>query len=62
MPRQDEDAQGESAAAKDSAARDKTGKDEGLPLGTTRAPTPANAGNVGLGGKTGSVTPRERGK
>ena len=24
------------------------------------APTPANAGNVGLGGKTGVVSPRER--
>jgi hypothetical protein len=29
-------------------------------LGSSRAPTPANAGNVGLGGKTGVVSPRER--
>ena len=29
-------------------------------LGSSRAPTPANAGNVGLGGKTGAVSPRER--
>ncbi len=28
--------------------------------GSSRAPTPANAGNVGLGGKTGAVSPRER--
>jgi hypothetical protein len=29
-------------------------------LGSSRAPTPANAGNVGLGGKTGAVSPKER--
>jgi hypothetical protein len=29
-------------------------------LGSSRAPTPANAGNVGLGGKTGVTSPRER--
>ena len=35
-------------------------KDSKFRLGSSRAPTPANAGNVGLGGKTGVVSPRER--
>lgn len=41
-------------------ARVRTPKNSRFKLGATRTPAPANAGNVGLGGKTGVVTPRER--
>ena len=40
--------------------RANTSKNSKFRLGSSRAPTPANAGNVGLGGKTGVVSPRER--
>jgi hypothetical protein len=49
---------GASAKAKDNGAN--TAKSSKFRLGSSRAPTPANAGNVGLGGKTGAVSPRER--
>jgi hypothetical protein len=49
---------GASVKAKDKSAS--TAKNSDFKLGSSRAPTPANAGNVGLGGKTGAVSPRER--
>jgi hypothetical protein len=49
---------GAGAKAKDKRAN--TAKNSKFRLGSSRAPTPANAGNVGLGGKTGAVSPRER--
>jgi hypothetical protein len=48
---------GASVKAKEKRA---TAKNSKFRLGSSRAPTPANAGNVGLGGKTGAVSPRER--
>ena len=53
---------GANAKAKDkraNTAKNST-KNSKFRLGSSRAPTPANAGNVGLGGKTGVVSPRER--
>ena len=49
---------GPSVKAKEKRAN--TAKNSKFRLGSSRAPTPANAGNVGLGGKTGAVSPRER--
>lgn len=49
---------GASVKAKEASAS--TAKNSRFKLGSSRAPTPANAGNVGLGGKTGSVSPAER--
>ena len=49
---------GASVKAKQKSAN--TAKNSKFRLGSSRAPTPANAGNVGLGGKTGAVSPRER--
>ena len=49
---------GASVKAKEKRAH--TAKKSKFRLGSSRAPTPANAGNVGLGGKTGVVSPRER--
>jgi len=51
---------GASVKAKEAGA--KRAANSKFRLGSSRAPTPANAGNVGLGGKTGSVSPRERNK
>ena len=51
---------GVSAKTKDK--RVKTPKDSDFRLGASRTPSPANAGNVGLGGKTGVTSPRERKK
>ena len=42
------------------AKEKRANKNSKFRLGSSRAPTPANAGNVGLGGKTGVVSPRER--
>ncbi len=53
---------GATVKAKEKAANTakNSGRNSKFPLGSSRAPTPANAGNVGLGGKTGVVSPRER--
>jgi len=48
------------AGVKAKEKRANTTKKSKFRLGSSRAPTPANAGNVGLGGKTGVVSPRER--
>ena len=48
------------ASVKAKEQRANTAKNSKFRLGSSRAPTPANAGNVGLGGKTGVVSPRER--
>ncbi len=48
------------ASVKTKEKRANTTKNSKVRLGSSRAPTPANAGNVGLGGKTGAVSPRER--
>jgi hypothetical protein len=48
-----------SAGAKAKQARTKTPNSR-FKLGASRTPAPANAGNVGLGGKTGVTSPRER--
>ena len=48
------------ASVKVKQKRANTAKNSKFRLGSSRAPTPANAGNVGLGGKTGAVSPRER--
>ena len=48
------------ASVKAKEKRANTAKNSKFRLGASRAPTPANAGNVGLGGKTGVVSPRER--
>ncbi len=48
------------ATVKAKEKRASTAKNSKFRLGSSRAPTPANAGNVGLGGKTGAVSPRER--
>ena len=51
---------GASAKAKDKSPSTAKKTNSNFKLGSSRAPTPANAGNVGLGGKTGVVSPRER--
>lgn len=48
------------ANVKTKEKRANTSKNSKFRLGSSRAPTPANAGNVGLGGKTGVTSPRER--
>jgi hypothetical protein len=48
------------ASVKAKQKRANTAKNSKFRLGSSRAPTPANAGNVGLGGKTGAVSPKER--
>jgi hypothetical protein len=49
---------GPSVKTKEASVR--TPKNSNFRLGATRAPAPANAGNVGLGGKTGVTTPKEK--
>lgn len=49
---------GLSVKAKEALVR--TPKNSRFKLGASRTPAPANAGNVGLGGKTGVTSPRER--
>jgi hypothetical protein len=38
----------------------KRARNSDFKLGASCTPAPANAGNVGLGGKTGAVSPREK--